>query len=122
MRSPRTDFSRTLPCGSGAGEAKVIASLDIECGICGKIVQTRGKFGLLNCHHPFCLTCIRSWRAKNVVSGMDVLTVRACPICGDLTNFITPSVVWIIDPLEKADIINSYLSKIRFMSDTAIHF
>lgn len=33
------------------------------------------KFGLLDCNHAFCLSCIRDWRSRTE-SGADVETVR----------------------------------------------
>src|SRR5262249_38684464 len=42
-------------------------SADLECGICfERIVEAGRRFGVLpECTHPFCLPCIRSWRASS---------------------------------------------------------
>ncbi|GAX86208.1 hypothetical protein CEUSTIGMA_g13622.t1 [Chlamydomonas eustigma] len=45
-----------------------VRSAQVECGICldrvlSKTLAADRRFGLLACDHPFCLSCIRSWRA-----------------------------------------------------------
>lgn len=58
---------------------KRIQSAHVECCIClERVLEKVGgdhKFGLLNCEHPFCLSCIRNWRS-NVMGGADVDSVR----------------------------------------------
>lgn len=51
------------------------------CEICSEDVLLKGfRFGLLeNCHHVFCLPCIREWR--NQKEKQDRLNLRKCPIC-----------------------------------------
>jgi len=53
-------------------------SSHVECGICFERVLEKvngdRKFGLLECEHSFCLSCIRSWR-QNLASGADVESV-----------------------------------------------
>lgn len=46
------------------------------------------RFGLLNaCVHPFCLSCIRSWRSTNEQG----VAIKACPVCRVVSHFVTPS-------------------------------
>lgn len=96
-------------------------SQDIECSVCldrvlSKATPGERKFGLLTeCHHPFCIQCIRNWRSSAPVSGMDVnSTLRACPICRKLSYFVVPSVVWYSTPEEKKEIIDIYKAKLRY--------
>lgn len=55
-------------------------SIHVECGICLERVLEKvngdRKFGLLDCEHAFCLSCIRQWR-QNIASGADVESVRS---------------------------------------------
>ncbi|RID71299.1 hypothetical protein BRARA_C03243 [Brassica rapa] len=95
-------------------------SQEIECSVCldrvlSKATPGERKFGLLTeCHHPFCIQCIRNWRSSAPVSGMDVnSTLRACPICRKLSYFVVPSVVWYSSPEEKKEIIDVYKAKLR---------
>ncbi|KAI9291022.1 hypothetical protein K502DRAFT_159308 [Neoconidiobolus thromboides FSU 785] len=87
-------------------------SKDIECCICmEKVLSTKcGRFGLLNCEHPFCLSCIRQWRTNTI---LDNNVIRSCPICRDITYFITPSLIWVADKEEKEKIIDAYKSKLK---------
>ncbi|XP_057856240.1 E3 ubiquitin-protein ligase makorin isoform X2 [Cryptomeria japonica] len=95
-------------------------SQEIECSVCLDRVLTKStpaerKFGILSeCDHPFCISCIRSWRGNTPVPGMDVNSVlRACPICRKLSHFVTPSVIWYSSQEEKQEIINNYKNKLR---------
>lgn len=47
-------------------EEDVAQSRDIHCAICDdSIIETGKRFGLLTqCDHPFCIDCIRKWRAQ----------------------------------------------------------
>ena len=80
------------------------------CGICMEVVVlkvTRGekRFGILsNCEHCFCLSCIRKWRT----SHFSKKTIRACPMCREVSFFVIPSDVWIEDPDEKKALIDEY--------------
>lgn len=50
------------------------------------------RFGLMSCDHPFCLACIRGWRANGTA---DLETaVRTCPLCRTTTHFV---VSWRVD-------------------------
>ncbi|KAH0933987.1 hypothetical protein HID58_011104, partial [Brassica napus] len=100
-------------------------SQEIECSVCldrvlSKATPGERKFGLLTeCHHPFCIQCIRNWRSSAPVSGMDVnSTLRACPICRKLSYFVVPSVVWYSSPEEKKEIIDVYKAK---LSTSTLH-
>ncbi|XP_010257279.1 PREDICTED: E3 ubiquitin-protein ligase makorin isoform X2 [Nelumbo nucifera] len=95
-------------------------SQEIECSVCldrvlSKPTAAERKFGLLSeCDHPFCISCIRSWRSSSPASGMDVNTaLRACPICRKLSYFVIPSVIWYSTKEEKQEIINGYKAKLR---------
>lgn len=50
-------------------EEDVAQSRDIHCAICDdSIVETGKRFGLLTqCDHPFCIDCIRKWRAQTSI-------------------------------------------------------
>jgi len=84
---------------------------NIDCCICmEKVKLTKsGRFGLMNCEHPFCLDCIRHWRSN---SGMDSEILRTCPICRGTSFFIIPSSVWITDKEEKEILIEKYKNKL----------
>ncbi|KGG52029.1 hypothetical protein DI09_21p10 [Mitosporidium daphniae] len=85
---------------------------ELECGICLEPLPVNGitKFGLLNCNHPFCLECIRSWRASQ---NVDSSICRSCPICRVNTHFITPSLIWCADQAQKSLVIENYKNKLR---------
>lgn len=83
----------------------------IECGICYEPVLSKPdpRFGLLNCDHAFCISCIRTWRSKYC---MDSTNLRSCPLCRTITYFVVPSSVWVSDTAEKQSIIESYKKKL----------
>lgn len=91
-------------------------SFGVTCGICLEEVKSKAnpseqRFGILtDCNHSFCLACIRHWRntsqSKNKV-------VRMCPVCRKPSAFVTPSEVWIDDPVEKKKLIEDYKSALR---------
>lgn len=85
---------------------------ELECGIClEKITQKEDpRFGLLNCSHAFCLTCIRAWRNQHV-NLLDITLQRSCPLCRQITYFVVPSSSWVTDPEEKRLIIDAYKRK-----------
>uniref|UniRef100_A0A0D6R3J6 RING-type E3 ubiquitin transferase n=1 Tax=Araucaria cunninghamii TaxID=56994 RepID=A0A0D6R3J6_ARACU len=94
-------------------------SQEIECSVCldrvlSKPTPAERKFGVLSeCDHPFCISCIRSWRGNTPATGMDVNSVlRACPICRKVSHFVTPSVIWYSSPEEKQEIIDNYKNKL----------
>lgn len=95
---------------------------EIECNICFEKVLSKPdpRFGILACSHPFCLSCIRSWRSMDkepfiptphAASNARELT-RSCPICGCITHFIIPSSVWISHPDEKEHLVSVYRRKL----------
>jgi len=92
-----------------------LLSAEIECAICyDKVLSAPDprdrRFGLLSCDHPFCLKCIRGWRAT---STADVDTaVRTCPVCRTPCFFITPSGVWPTSAEEKEEIVNNYKKRL----------
>ena len=73
------------------------------CGICLEPI-TEKRFGILSCPHPFCLDCIRNWRAEEG----NVLT-KACPICRVQSHFIIPSVKFVCETQAKKKLISEYL-------------
>lgn len=123
------------------------ASEDIECGICLEKVLSKAdpRFGILSslflqahpflieCNHPFCLSCIRQWRASkdtqtspqhSLFLASDPAaakeTIKSCPLCRELTHFIIPSSVWISHPDEKEKLVALY--KRRLSSIPCKHF
>ncbi|CAI5467593.1 unnamed protein product [Closterium sp. Yama58-4] len=100
-------------------------SSEIECSVClervlGKARPADRKFGILShCDHPFCVACIRNWRAagqqesgESVPLDLDN-AVRACPVCRVRSHFVTPSVVWFFSEEEKQAIIEGYKRKLK---------
>ena len=65
---------------------------------------------LIDCDHPFCLNCIRSWR---LTMSQDNTVTHSCPICRTPTYFITPSIDWLTTGEKKAEMINEYKTKLR---------
>ncbi|KAJ3036332.1 hypothetical protein HDV00_002804 [Rhizophlyctis rosea] len=84
-------------------------SESMECVVCMERVMGKQdpRFGLLNCDHCVCLECIRTWRTNE---GMD--TSKRCPICREVTHFVVPSAVWVVDPAEKERVIEDYKYKL----------
>lgn len=82
----------------------------IECGLCLARVSTQDdpRFGLMTCDHAFCLRCIRKWRAQH---SMHDLVSKSCPLCRQITYFVVPSSVWIVDPVEKNNLVVEYKRK-----------
>ena len=63
-----------------ARERSRVISAEQECSICLENVMSKAdpserRFGLMSCDHPFCLACVRGWRA-NIDSGADIDTVN----------------------------------------------
>lgn len=87
----------------------------IKCGLCNESVLQKvdPRFGLLNCSHPFCLTCIRSWRSANFDANDDGSS--SCPLCDEVTYFIVPSSTWIEEPVEKQKVIDQYKKKMSLI-------
>ncbi|CAG8518464.1 703_t:CDS:2 [Paraglomus occultum] len=83
---------------------------DIECGICYERVLSKpdARFGLLNCDHAFCLSCIRQWRSNNTMNNQ---VIRSCPVCRVNTYFVTPSMCWISEREEKKRVVEEYKRK-----------
>jgi hypothetical protein len=83
----------------------------IKCGLCQQPVLQRidPRFGLLNCSHPYCLACIRSWRSAHFDANNEESC--SCPECDEITYFIVPSSTWIEDPVEKIKVIEQYKKK-----------
>ncbi|KAG0343643.1 hypothetical protein BG004_005120 [Podila humilis] len=86
---------------------------DRKCAICLEIPTT---FGLLvSCNHAFCLTCIRTWRSKNISSStMDAYedransVTKACPNCRTPSLYIVPSSFFPVNQAQKDQIFTSY--------------
>ncbi|CAB1336778.1 unnamed protein product [Coregonus sp. 'balchen'] len=73
-------------------------SKDVTCGICMETVyeKTRAeerRFGILpNCSHPFCLSCIVTWRkTKNFQEEV----IKGCPQCRVKSAFYVPNKYWV---------------------------
>lgn len=108
-----------MACIRSQKQARTVAeSAVVECCICLERVMEKAnpaerRFGLLACHHAFCLGCIRNWRSQNT-SGMDVdAALRTCPVCRSTAHFVTPSPVWVTDPAEKDAIVERYKLKLK---------
>lgn len=95
-------------------------SQEIECCVCLDRVLLKPtlperKFGILpECDHPYCISCIRTWRSSSRRSGLDVNSaLRTCPVCRKRSYFVVPSVTWYSSTEEKQDIIDNYKAKLR---------
>lgn len=90
-------------------------SCEKVCGICMEVVwekdpEKEARFGVLpNCCHVFCLSCIRRWRAAQ---QFDKKTVKSCPECRVVSNFVVPSRYWLEDEESKKRLIVSYQSEL----------
>ena len=85
-------------------------SKTMECVICLDLVLDKRdpRFGLLNCEHCVCISCIRTWRTSDTVT-----TAKSCPICRSLTHFVVPSSIWVTDPAEKSSVVMEYKNKLQ---------
>ncbi|KAL3677849.1 hypothetical protein R1sor_020805 [Riccia sorocarpa] len=97
----------------------MLISQDIECVVCLERVLSKPnlaerKFGILSgCDHPFCISCVRSWRNGSHPPGMDLKTIiRGCPVCRVVSHYVIPSLTWFSSPEEKAEIVNGYKKKL----------
>ncbi|KAI1708759.1 ring finger domain-containing protein [Ditylenchus destructor] len=88
-------------------------SIDKKCGVCMEmIVEKRLRFGILqNCKHCFCLKCIREWRKRS--EQYETKTVRSCPECRVLSDYIIPSETWVEDQDEKDKLISLYRENMK---------
>lgn len=89
--------TKALPHATSMHSRALTVHVQMECNICYEAVllkeQPSGRcFGLLDCDHCFCLTCIRNWR-DNSDADVDTAT-RTCPVCRRRTHFVTPSTSW----------------------------
>jgi len=73
------------------------------------------RFGLLSgCIHPFCLACIRDWRDGGTARDASEHTAgaseqaRKCPVCREVSYFITPCTAWPRSAEEKGVVIDEY--------------
>ncbi|ORX89867.1 hypothetical protein K493DRAFT_64347 [Basidiobolus meristosporus CBS 931.73] len=84
---------------------------EIKCELCrNKVLATpENRFGILNCEHPFCLECIREWRANQ---SQESELIKLCPICRKTSHFIIPSPTWIVDRTEKQQLFHEYKAKL----------
>ncbi|KAF9129197.1 hypothetical protein BGW39_004389 [Mortierella sp. 14UC] len=85
---------------------------DHKCAICFEVPST---FGLLvSCNHAFCLTCIRTWRSKNIEQDVRsseqerTSVTKACPNCRTQSLFVVPSSYFPATPEQKDTIIKNY--------------
>lgn len=93
---------------------------EIECAICyERVLSTaEGRFGLLNCEHSFCLSCIKVWRMQKEQQALG----RSCPICRTLTHFVTPSFNWPASAKQKSAIIEKYKENLSSIDCKHFHF
>ncbi|GAX85425.1 hypothetical protein CEUSTIGMA_g12841.t1 [Chlamydomonas eustigma] len=104
-----------LNCTQQEASLNFSLRIQVECGICldrvlSKTLAADRRFGLLACDHPFCLSCIRSWRATGE-ADLDS-AVRTCPLCRVTTHFVVPSTIWPESQEEKDAILAGYKSKL----------
>uniref|UniRef100_A0A915E719 RING-type E3 ubiquitin transferase n=1 Tax=Ditylenchus dipsaci TaxID=166011 RepID=A0A915E719_9BILA len=59
----------------------------------------------------FCLNCIREWRRRS--ETFETKTVRSCPECRVLSDFIIPSESWVEEQTEKDKVINLYRENMK---------
>jgi E3 ubiquitin-protein ligase makorin len=111
--------AHVIECYARHARLKAIRrSAHVECGICMERVTEKSnpaerRFGLLNCEHAFCLSCIRNWR-QQYATGADVeQALRTCPVCRTTAHFITPTSVWPATPEEREAIISGYKHKLQ---------
>ncbi|XP_051950717.1 makorin, ring finger protein, 4 isoform X1 [Xyrauchen texanus] len=89
-------------------------SKDVVCGICMDKISEKStaqerRYGILpNCNHPFCISCIVTWR-KTKDFQEDV--IKGCPQCRVKSSFYIPSKHWVCDGEEKASLIASFKAK-----------
>ncbi|CAG9464997.1 unnamed protein product [Pedinophyceae sp. YPF-701] len=112
--APAMDRQHLAECEARQRRQEAVeSSKDVECNICFETVVEKPRpsermFGLLACEHPFCLKCIRAWRAKTD-AGIDIKdAIRTCPLCRVVTHFVTPSKTWPKTPQDKAEVIQGY--------------
>ncbi|KAF9425498.1 hypothetical protein BGZ94_007492 [Podila epigama] len=87
--------------------------VDRKCAICFDVPTT---FGLLaSCNHAFCLTCIRTWRSKDIPSShQDALedrmssVTKACPNCRTPSLYVVPSSFFPTNQEQKDQIFSAY--------------
>lgn len=86
-------------------------NLAIECGVCYERIAAKddARFGLMNCEHTFCLSCVKTWRSQTArfeqVSSL-------CPLCRTVTHFVTPSLEWPSTPERKVQIVEAYKKRL----------
>jgi E3 ubiquitin-protein ligase makorin len=85
----------------------------VACGICHERVAAKSdsRFGLLNCEHAFCLSCIRHYRQTSTTSQHEEAH-RTCPLCGTMAHFITPTPIWPVDLVERQQLVEEYRRKL----------
>lgn len=60
-----------------------------------------------SCDHPFCLQCIRNWRAT-YDKKMKKQHFRTCPICRKNSYLVIPSEYYVKSGPDKEDLIDEY--------------
>jgi len=116
-----TGASARLQGARRAARQSLAAALEgsrgVECAICLEAVLEKERaedrqFGLLECDHPFCLPCIRDWRAQ-LASGASVDdAVRTCPLCRTPSHFVCPSTVWPSSREQREEIVQGYTRRL----------
>ncbi|XP_024239618.1 makorin, ring finger protein, 4 isoform X2 [Oncorhynchus tshawytscha] len=88
-------------------------SKDVTCGICMETVYEKTsaeerRFGILpNCSHPFCLSCIVTWRkTKNFHEEV----IKSCPQCRVKSAFYVPNKYW-VEGQPKETLIRNFKAK-----------
>jgi Zinc finger, C3HC4 type (RING finger)/Zinc finger C-x8-C-x5-C-x3-H type (and similar) len=73
-----------------------------DCGICfDNPAKSHGRYGILiGCDHPFCVECLRKWRASAEESSVDGTVDKqrmrkSCPVCRAPSDFVVPSFTFV---------------------------
>ncbi|KAE8612894.1 hypothetical protein XENTR_v10013036 [Xenopus tropicalis] len=81
------------------------------CSICMERVYDKQspserRFGILsNCHHTYCLACIRQWRCARQFENP---VIKSCPECRVISEFVIPSAYWVEDQSKKFELIEAF--------------
>lgn len=105
-----------------ATEKERIGSMDLTCGSCHeKVIALGRRFGMLSsCDHPFCLPCIREYRAGNSFQEWydgkkERENLKNCPICNEESHFIIPCNRMVFDEHRKEFLINQYKGRLNLI-------
>ncbi|KAL2913555.1 hypothetical protein HK105_207015 [Polyrhizophydium stewartii] len=107
--APAADAARARPQAPARPPPPEAPDEPVECAIC---YETPKVFGIQsNCDHPFCLECIRKWRAREdkEASLLESGTNKLCPVCRKQSDFVLKSKRFIATGIEKDHAIASFM-------------